>query len=270
MISQRGKRSGKPVDWRIWLGMALTAAYLLYGMHHILVDVGWSNFTTQPIENQGSFLEGAFAPLAFLWLVIGYFLQHKALQENNHNIELQYEEMKRAGAHAAQQAAALASSERHTRQASFLRLTELVNDQLGVTAGLLFLANQRPGQRISAEERSDLWTRVSEGDSGMFSRRLLELCYGGTGRRPDVGKIFYGGPARRRYTERFVTTFEALLEAARDNDASGLLVDAVVAGSAHGHLYRTIMEVTAGRTTLIEDGPGPARSAMDVLQEDAA
>jgi len=150
--------------------------------------------------------------------------------------------MRRAGEHAALQARAMAASERHGRQESFLRMAELVNSQLGVTAGLLYLANQRSGGEVSPDPSSALWTRISEGDTGIFTRKLLELCYGAAGRRRDGERIFYGTPARRRYTAQFVKTFEALLAAARESDASGLLVDAVVMGNAHGHLYRTIID----------------------------
>ena len=77
----RTRTQRRRLDWRIWLGLVLTTVYLAYGLYHITVDVGWSDFSRQSLESQGSFLEGAFAPLAFLWLVVGYFLQHKALQE---------------------------------------------------------------------------------------------------------------------------------------------------------------------------------------------
>lgn len=247
------------IDWRVWLGMALTAAYLGFGIYHVVVDVGWTQFRSQPLEAQGNFLEGAFAPLAFLWLVIGYFLQYRTLMENNHNIGLQYIEMRQASEHAAEQARALAASERHTRQESFVKIAELVNNQLGVTAGLLYLANQRTGTELSPDPSSELWARVAEGDSGVFSRRLIELCYGSAGRRREGYRIFYGTPVRRRYTAQFLATFEGLLAEARESDVSGLLVDALVSGNAHGHLYRTIVEYQREAT--------PAAESVEPIKE---
>ncbi len=240
------------IDWRVWLGMVLTAGYLFLGIYHVVVDVGWTQFRAEPLEAQGNFLEGAFAPLAFLWLVIGYFLQYRTLMENNHNIGLQYIEMRQASEHAAEQARALAASERHTRQESFVKIAELVNDQLGVTAGLLYLANQRTGTEPTPDPSSELWARVAEGDSGVFSRRLIELCYGSAGRRREGYRIFYGTPVRRRYTAQFLATFEGLLAEARESDVSGLLVDALVSGNAHGHLYRTIVEYQREATPAAE------------------
>jgi hypothetical protein len=231
------------IDWRVWLGLSLSALYLAVGVFHIVVDVGWTAFRAQPLDAQGSFLEGAFAPLAFLWLVIGYFLQYRTLQENNHNIALQYVEMRQASEHAAAQARALVASERHSRQESFVRIADLVNNQLGVTAGLLYLANQRSaGAEVAPDPSSELWARIAEGDSGVFTRKLIELCYGAAGRRRDGYRVFYGTPVRRRYTAQFIKTFEGLLAAARESDASGLLVDALAVGNAHGHLYRTILD----------------------------
>jgi hypothetical protein len=247
------------VDWRVWFGLTLTALYLGGAAWHLGHDVGWAQVQSQSLDSLGNFLEGAFAPLAFLWLVIGYFLQYHTLMENNHNIGLQYIEMRQASEHAAEQARALVASERLTRQASFVKIAELVNNQLGVTAGLLYFANQRTSGAGAAhvpanaaagthpstgapDPSSELWARIADGDSGVFTRRLIELCYGSAGRLREGHRLFFGTPVRRRYTAQFVKTFEGLLEAARESDVSGLLVDALVSGNAHGHLYRTILE----------------------------
>jgi hypothetical protein len=43
----------------------------------------------------GRFLEGTFAPLVFLWLVMGYFLQQKELSENTTAIQKQHIEIQK-------------------------------------------------------------------------------------------------------------------------------------------------------------------------------
>jgi len=238
-------------DWRIWFGITLTLAWLGIAAWYIFAAVGWSAFVNQSAESLGSFLEGAFAPLAFLWLVIGYYLQQRALNQNNRSIELQYQEMRKSAAQAEIQAKAIIANERHTRQETFLKISELVNVQLGVIAGLLYLASQRPATagggaldagRIGSgsETPESLWTRVSEGDPGVFSRKLIELCYGPGGRDPDGARLFFGTQLRRRYTQEFIETFEDLLASARECDDRGLISNALLGGSAHGHLYRTI------------------------------
>jgi hypothetical protein len=70
---------GSGPDWRIWLGLSITTTWLLLLSLYIANSVGWSNIGNEPIQTLGNFLEGAFAPLAFLWLVIGYSLQKKEL-----------------------------------------------------------------------------------------------------------------------------------------------------------------------------------------------
>ena len=50
------------LDWRIWLGLALTAAWLLLGALYISIRVGWTNVVDLSADILGNFLEGAFAP----------------------------------------------------------------------------------------------------------------------------------------------------------------------------------------------------------------
>jgi len=40
----------------------------------------WAAISAADIDKLGSFLQGLFSPIAFLWLVIGYFLQRKDLE----------------------------------------------------------------------------------------------------------------------------------------------------------------------------------------------
>jgi len=68
-------------DWRIWLGLVLTVAWLALGSAYISASIGWARVGSVDAATLGNFLEGAFAPLAFLWLVIGYFLQRKELEQ---------------------------------------------------------------------------------------------------------------------------------------------------------------------------------------------
>ena len=55
--------------------------FLDMGVRHFCI--GWDRFISQPADALGGFLEGAFAPLAFLWLVVGFFLQQRQLMEKD-------------------------------------------------------------------------------------------------------------------------------------------------------------------------------------------
>ena len=70
------------MDWRVTLGLTLTTAWIGTGLIYLLSVVGIGNFVMLPTADIGSFLEGAFAPLAFLWLVIGHFMQQKEITAN--------------------------------------------------------------------------------------------------------------------------------------------------------------------------------------------
>lgn len=82
----------KPSKWLMWIGVGITVVYL--------VCVGWLTATRfeallalAPNE-WGDFLAGAFGPLAFLWLVLGYFLQRDELRYSAEALWLQSEELK--------------------------------------------------------------------------------------------------------------------------------------------------------------------------------
>jgi hypothetical protein len=63
----------------------LVLAGLLFGRY----DQLW----TKDINELGDFLAGAFGPVAFLWLVIGYLMQHSELKLNRISIEKQAQEL---------------------------------------------------------------------------------------------------------------------------------------------------------------------------------
>lgn len=238
-----------PGDWRVQFGLLATIFWFLIGLTYVFILIGWEAFIRQPSEVMGSFLEGAFAPLAFLWLVIGYFMQNDALNKSNQHVEQQYEQMRRQAQHAEVQAEAMAANELYARQENFLRISDLVFTHLDSITGLLYQANQaitgwQPSRQAEVQE---LWSRVSAGDHGAFARRLLDICYSPVGRRPDGIRVFFGSRVRMRHTQDFKQTFEALLDGARKCDSGDMITNALMMGSAHGHLYRLIRKYETDR-----------------------
>ncbi len=102
-------KSYLPRDWRIIFALALTFLWFTFLAIYIARNVGWGSFPDLPIEEMGAFLEGAFAFLAFLWLVIGLFIQQSVLAENN-------EELRRNNLHSEKQTLAIAATELNARQ----------------------------------------------------------------------------------------------------------------------------------------------------------
>lgn len=229
-------------DWRIWFGLTVTAVWLLLLSLYVNNTIGWSRIGDAPIETLGGFLEGAFAPLAFLWLVIGYFLQKKELVQNTTAIKMQYVEIQKSADQAVIQSEAIRASELHARKESFLAIAESVKQQLGSIIGFLFISSQSTAGSglVPESEISKLWGSMGQNDPEIFSRRMLELQY--VTPKAYGYKLFYGTPVRTRHTENFITNFERLLNAAHECDADGMIHDAVL-GSGHGHLYQLAIRV---------------------------
>jgi hypothetical protein len=74
------------------IGWLLTTLWVIFIAAFILSR--WGNVKLLYPNEMGDFLAGAFAPLAFLWLVIGYFQQGEELKQNTRALELQAEELK--------------------------------------------------------------------------------------------------------------------------------------------------------------------------------
>jgi hypothetical protein len=210
-------------DWRIWLGVSVTTAWLMLGSIYISGNIGWLNLNQIPADELGNFLEGAFAPLAFLWLVIGYFLQQKELQQNTEALRQQSEQM--------------AESVQHARQDTFLQVVRNVRYQLGSISGFLFISSQsiNADGTVTAEEQSRLFAEQSAADPEVFSRRLLELHVQLTDEEQRY-RLFYGTEVRARHSNNFIFTFERLMRRAEQVDSDNMIKDALLY-NGHGMLF---------------------------------
>ncbi|NNL84092.1 MAG: hypothetical protein HKP27_00480 [Myxococcales bacterium] len=242
-------------DWRIWFGLGSTIFWVGLGLLYIESNLGWASFAKQPAEVVGSFLEGAFAPLAFLWLVIGFFLQQRELRQNSDAIRMQYNELRRAAESSEAQSRALEANALHQRQETFLMISDRVHRQLGAVTGLLWTSSQASGgDNVAPDELvNDLWGRLGSGDPEAFARQLLGIYYRGKTEGVDGYPLFYGTETRTRHARVFRRVFSRLLKSAREcDDDNGMIVEALL-GSPHGLLYRVLGEVR-------EAGPGETQA----------
>lgn len=231
--------------WLLRLGLALTVVWVLLQLYYILAIVGFEHFVDEGPPSVGGFLEGAFAPLAFLWLVIGFFLQREELQRSSRAIDLQYQEMRRTAEHAEVQARAIAANEQHARQEAFLRVLRLIQQQLGVRAGLLFMSSQTigAGGAVDDPEQQAMWAALGSGDEGVFARAMMARHFLGD-RARDSWTLYWSTPVRTRHSEAYLAIFDRMLERARSCDADGLLVE-TLRGSTLGQVYDVIAETRA-------------------------
>ena len=223
-----------PKDWRIAAGVLLTILWFAFLAIYIAKNVGWYNFLDLPIAEMGAFLDGAFAFLAFLWLVIGLFVQQSVLAQNN-------EELRRNNLHSEKQTQAIAATELNARQETFFKISEATRRQLGAVCGLLLISSQGPtgNNTITSEQLSKLWNQFASGDSEVFSRRFLTMA--GT-EGADYLDLFYGTDIRRKHSENFIVGFDRLIKLARDCDTDNIILDSMLY-SAHGLLDGRMREL---------------------------
>ena len=248
------------MDWRIFMGLFLTSAWLITGFLYISGSVGWSGFISLPVEEMGSFLEGAFAPLAFLWLVIGYFLQQQELIHNTQAMRAQANEIARTAEQATIQSEKLAASETYARQEATLRLAESVRNQLGGISAMLYLSSHGDiGEYpLSVEESDQLFSENSKGDPENFSRKLLQAS-SIMDSETERAELFYKTEIRARHTNQFIFVFERLLKHVRNSDTNNMLFDSLI-GSSQGLLYTRMKEHQANAPERWKDHTKTARS----------
>lgn len=223
-----------PQDWRIQWGLALTLMWFGFLALYVARNVGWSEFMDLPIEQMGTFLEGAFAFLAFLWLVIGLFIQQSVLAENN-------EELRRNNLHSEKQTQAIAATELNARQETFFKIAESTRRQLGAISGLLFISSQGPtgSKAYTSEDFSGLWQQFASGDSEVFSRLFLSLA---ATDNVDLAHLLYGTEIRTRHTTNFLAGFDRLVKLARGCDTDDIILDSLLY-TAHGLLNNRMREL---------------------------
>jgi hypothetical protein len=215
--------------------LAATFIWVFLGIVYISSNVGWSSFSSLPIDEMGTFLEGAFAPLAFLWLVIGLFIQQTVLAENNR-------ELRRTNLQSEKQTQAIAATELNARQETFFKIAENTRRQLGAISGLLFISSQGTvgDGNYTPEQISEFWQQVAHGDYELYSRLFLTIA----GSNPDIdlADLFYGTDIRKVHSNNFIVGYDRLLKLAKECDTDHIIQDGLLF-SAHGMLNRRMRDL---------------------------
>lgn len=217
-----------PSDWRILFGLVVTVLWFVFLAVYIARNVGWSAFIDLEIEQMGAFLEGAFAFLAFLWLVIGLFIQQSVLAENN-------AELRRNNLNSEKQTQAIAATELNARQETFFKIAEGTRRQLGAISGMLFISSQGPvgDNNYTSEQLAEIWKQFAQGDFEVFSRMFLNMQ--ATLANEQMAELFYGTEIRKRHSDNFIVGFDRILKLARECDMNNIITDSLIY-SAHGLL----------------------------------
>lgn len=220
-------------DWRILLGIAVTLFWLVGGGWYVISATNAAGSEPLSLGTLGSFLEGAFAPLAFLWLVIGLFIQQRELANNT-------EALQRTSEQSEKQTQAIAATEMNARQETFFKIKESVDQQLGGIAGMLFSSSQGPAGsgQMSREVMDGYFQKVASGDTALFARLFLA---GDILDDASLDELFYGTELRARHTRNFMRTYERLCRLAQNCDVDRIIEDSLMQ-NAFGLLYRRMRD----------------------------
>ena len=232
-MSDKSKFRISSIDWRILFGIGLTFVWITAGAVFLLSGNSTS-LSDIPMQDLGGFLEGAFAPLAFLWLVIGLFIQQKELADNT-------EVLRRTSIQSEKQTQAIAATELNARQETFFKIAENVKRQLGMISGMLFVSSMgvTEGSKVAPEKLSEYWNVLASGDYEIFSRQFLALSSDDFG---GYEQLFYGTEIRQKHADHFCHTFARLMRLARNCDTDDIISDSL-AHTGHGLIYN-IMQRT--------------------------
>ncbi len=220
-------------DWRIWLGLVITICWISGGIWYIGQISETSPTQNFSLEAVGSFLEGAFAPLAFLWLVIGLFIQQQELANNT-------EALRKTSEQSAMQTQAIAATEMNARQETFFKIAESVKHQMGGISGMLFISGLGPvgSGRISRDQMDDLFSQSAGGDCEVFARMFISMDFLEEG---GLAELLYGTEIRTNHTTNFIRTIERLRRLAQNCDVDGIIEDSLMQ-NAFGLLYRRMQQ----------------------------
>lgn len=220
-------------DWRIWLGLVITIFWIGGGIWYISQVNATTPSMSFSLDAVGSFLEGAFAPLAFLWLVIGLFIQQQELAKNTEAIHKTSEQSEK-------QTQAIAATEMNARQETFFKIAESVKHQLGGISGMLLVSGLGPvgSGRINREQVDELFAQSAAGDCEVFARMFISMDFLEEG---GLAELLYGTEIRSRHTRNFMRTFERLCRLAQNCDVDGIIEDSLMQ-NAFGLLYRRMQQ----------------------------
>jgi len=229
-------------DWRIALGGVLTVVWIIGGM--LYLDRQPYSLFAMHIDELGGFLEGAFAPLAFMWLVIGLFVQQKELASNT-------EVMRQSMLQAQQQAEAMSALEVNARQEAFFKISQNVQKQLGMVCGMQYISafGASEGNVVPDERIRELLQSLSLGDDLVFIREFLSNTMPMGDQRTFV---FYGTEIRRRHSMNYRETFERLVKLAAECDTDGL-ISGTVTNTAYGLYYNLLLRHAPAEVTVPAD-----------------
>jgi hypothetical protein len=116
------------------IGLFGTVLWALIGGYYVFSFIGAREVVAYGEGELGLLLIGVFAPLALLWMVVGYLRYGALLDRNVRALEAQGEELRTTASILDAQAHAILASVQYGRRQDFLRLAELIGRDLNAIA----------------------------------------------------------------------------------------------------------------------------------------
>lgn len=150
-------------------GWSVTVIWLAIGVSYVIFIYGACEFVNLAPNYLGDFFAGLFAPVAFLWLVLGYFQQGEELKQNTEALRQQYDEMKRSADESAKQSKAITLNEQHARLQTLMDAYKIItNDLCNLSA--IMIDHFKLLDSLGKEKG---WSIVSSGYTAYFAREIV-------------------------------------------------------------------------------------------------
>lgn len=223
------------------IGFTFTAIWIAVAAWYVWSIIGLENFWSLMPNEAGDFFAGFFAPLFFVWLIIGYFQQNKELRQNNlvlrqqakelklsnEALRQQAEQLERAAHQAERQAKAVAANELHARRDTFFRVAELLTQELLSTS-------QKILDFVGHPHMDNISRRHSAGYRQAYFDAIVTQTVGGREKEfmEKVDRTMNG----REYLSKYCSLFEVLLKECESCDEEGEL-GRIFESSTMGDVY---------------------------------
>lgn len=181
-----------------WLGVALTTAYIGAIVWYFSTKTAGEQLWKLEPNNLGDTLAGTAGPLAFIWLVLGFFIQSKQLEAQVRTIEMQREELElqrvelrlqreettRLANEAEKQRAAIQASELNARRDVFFREYDLVRQEIDrIALDVLSTVDSKKvtgmgSVYLGVGGENGLRSRYFAGERDLILNTLIVLCIG--------------------------------------------------------------------------------------------
>jgi hypothetical protein len=211
-----------------WFGLIVTVVWLFGGSFYIFYHEGWSQFINLDPNAHGDFFAGLFAPIAFLWLVIGYLQQTAELRMQREELEMQRKETGRLADESSRQSISIEENLKQSRRDVFLKTKELVDFEIEEVARRIH------GPVMPMSRQESMADTFLAGDRDVYVRGLNDRFNGAS--QQEIAADLNRDDKEFHLALQIKALFEFLLDEAKKADDS-LSLFHVVESSQKGVLY---------------------------------